>query len=182
MTAHKIRPDTSAARQQGAVLFVALIFLLVLTLLGVMLARMQTTEERMAQNDANHDIALEAAGAALRYAEMNLDEGNYVNFSQNANGLYTLNPNQPGWYSQIDWQSPGTAVLPYGGPQLSSVASQPNFIVVQLPSVAKPGASLGAVNQGYGANGSVQVFQITAVATGGDRTGTSTLRSIYETE
>ena len=51
--------------QRGVVLFVSLVLLLVLTLLGVTVARMQTGEERMAQNDTNHQLALQAADVGL---------------------------------------------------------------------------------------------------------------------
>jgi len=171
---------TTAYRQRGAVLFVSLILLLVLTLLGVMLARTQTTEERMAANDANHDIALEAAGATLRFAEMNVSQGNYTAFSQNTAGLYTLDPTVGSVYTPAIWNT-ANDVLNYTGATLASVSAPPQFIVEQLPSVALPGNSLGAC-QGYVANGCVQVFQITAHASGGDRSGNATLRSIYEKE
>lgn len=178
MNTRRTRANASASRQRGAVLFVSLIFLLVLTLLGVMLARMETTEERIAENGANHDLAIEAAGAALRYAEMRLSQGIYTNFSQNANGLYKLDPMQPPVdLATFNWSAAGAA-LTYGGPTLTSVPTPPKFIIEQLPPVAKPGVALGS--GGYGSGGSVQVFQITATATGANQTGTATLQSIYE--
>lgn len=179
MPAQPSQARAYASQQRGAVLFVSLIFLLVLTMLGVMLARSQTTEERLAQNDANRDLAIEAAGAALRFAEMNIAEGNYTAFSQNTGGLYTLDPTVGSVYTTSTWTTTGAA-LTYTGSALTSVGTAPQFIVEQLPSVAMPGTSLGACQQGYGANGCVQVFQITAHASGGDQTGNATLRSIYE--
>lgn len=181
MIAPTAHARASASRQRGAVLFVSLIFLLVLTLLGVMLARTQTTEERMAQNDANHDLAVEAAGATLRFAEMNIAEGNYTAFSQDGAGLYTLDPTVGSVYTSSIWSNTA-AILTYTGTALQSISASPQFIVEQLPPVALPGTSLGASAQGIGANGSVQVFQITAHASGGDQTGNATLRSIYMTE
>jgi type IV pilus assembly protein PilX len=180
MTVQTTRSRAAAPRQRGAVLFVALIFLLVLTLLAVMLARMETTEERMAENDANQDLALEAAGAALRFAQMNLRTGNpqYSDFAQNAGGLYTLDPTQGSWYSLINWQDPGTAVLTYGGLTPGTVSAPPEFIIEKLTGFGlKSGMTLG--NGGYGGNGNAQVYQITAVATGADQTGSAALRSIY---
>jgi type IV pilus assembly protein PilX len=53
-----------ASRQSGVVLFVALILLLILSLLGVTAARMQTVEERMARNDDNRQLEAQAAEAA----------------------------------------------------------------------------------------------------------------------
>ncbi len=58
-------------------MFVALILLLILSLLGVTAARMQTVEERMARNDDNRQIGQQAAEAALRAAEIGLLTGIY---------------------------------------------------------------------------------------------------------
>ncbi len=180
MTAQQDIRAGNAKRQRGTVLFVSLIFLLVLTLIAVMLARSQTTEERLAQNDANHDVALEAAGATLRFAEMNLDEGTYTDFTQDTGGLYQLNPLNNRIYSPTLWTQTA-AVMSYTGPALPSISPAPQFIVEQMPSVPKPGTPLGGCN-GYGANGCVQVFQITAHSTGADQTANATLRSTYEVE
>lgn len=169
-----------ASRQRGAVLFISLIFLLALTLLGVMLARSQTTEERMAQNDANHDMAVEAAGAALRFAEMNIATGTYTGFGS-TQGLYQLNQTTGSIYTSAIWSNPG-AVITYNGAALASVPTPPELIVEQLPPVAVGGESMGSCNQGIGGNGCASVYQITAHATGGDQTGNATLRSIYMTE
>jgi type IV pilus assembly protein PilX len=180
----------SRRAQSGAVLFVSLIFLLILTLLGVMLARMQSSEERMAQNDSNHELAVEAAEAALRLAEANIRQGLYTQaqFTANAAGLYTLNPAVGSVYTPgYDWAAQEAAgnTIGYNGPALASVpalpASQPQFIIENLPSVALPGANIGSCG-GYNANGCTTVFQITTHATGGDATGNATLRSIYQQE
>lgn len=66
------RPNTIAspgARQAGAALIVALIMLLVMTLLGVTIARTTTMQERMAGNLRNKSIAFETAETALREGE-----------------------------------------------------------------------------------------------------------------
>jgi len=181
MTAPSHKSKAFAARQRGAVLFVSLIFLLALTLLGVMMARSQTTEERMAQNDANHDMAIEAAGTALRYAEMNIATGTYSDFEGNTAGLYQLDPANGSVYTSAIWNTPA-AIITYNGSALASVPTQPQLIVEQLPPVEVKGDSLGACAQGVGGNGCAQVFQITAHASGGDQTGQATLRSIYMTE
>jgi type IV pilus assembly protein PilX len=59
---HRLGRDT----QTGAVLFVALILLLVLSLLAVAAARMQTVEERIARNENNRQVGAAAAEATLR--------------------------------------------------------------------------------------------------------------------
>jgi type IV pilus assembly protein PilX len=61
---------TSMARGQGgAVLIVSLIFLLLMTLVGVASMQGTTLQERMAGNMRDRDLALQAAEAALRAGE-----------------------------------------------------------------------------------------------------------------
>src|ERR1700691_3534222 len=74
-------------KQSGVPLFVALILLLILSLLGVTAARMQTVEERMARNDDQRQLGAQAAEAALRAAEVGVLTGVYVNFARDTNGL-----------------------------------------------------------------------------------------------
>ena len=61
-------------RQAGAVLITGLIFLAVLTILGVTSARMSTLEERMSGNMRDRSVAMQAAEAALRDAERDISE------------------------------------------------------------------------------------------------------------
>lgn len=58
----------SRHRQSGAVLVVALLFLLIITMLGVTSMQSTTAEERMSGNARDQNNALQAAEAALRDA------------------------------------------------------------------------------------------------------------------
>jgi type IV pilus assembly protein PilX len=60
------------ARQGGAVLVTGLIFLAVLTILGVTSARMSSLEERMSGNMRDRSLAMQAAELALRDAERDI--------------------------------------------------------------------------------------------------------------
>jgi type IV pilus assembly protein PilX len=165
--------------QSGVVLFVALILLLILSLIGVTAARLQTVEERMARNEDNHQLAEQAAEAALRSAEGGLLSGIYANFAANANGLYELTPSSGSVVSTVNWTS-GTAVLSYAGPALASVpsgAQQPKFLIENLPAVAMPGESINDVQ--YAAPTTpVTVYRVTAMGQGADSTSTTTIQSI----
>jgi type IV pilus assembly protein PilX len=57
-----------ASRQSGVVLLVSLLFLIVLTLIGVAASRMVTSEERQSRYLREYSTAFEAAEAALRDA------------------------------------------------------------------------------------------------------------------
>ncbi len=62
-------PTHNTVKQQGAVLVVSLILLLIMTLIGVSAMRTTILEEKMAGNYRDSNIAFQAAEAALRDAE-----------------------------------------------------------------------------------------------------------------
>ena len=106
------------SKQSGVVMFVALILLLILSLLGVTAARMQTVEERMARNDDNRQMGQQTAEAALRSAENGLITGLYVNFAGNTNGLYAPLFSLGSPLTGMDWSIPANT-LPYAGPPMT---------------------------------------------------------------
>jgi len=175
------------SKQTGAVLFVALILLLILSLLGVTAARMQTVEERMARNEDNRQTGAQAAEAALRNAEAGLLAGLYTNFAANTNGLYELTPANGSVVSGINWQTAAApTVLSYTspsntGPALNAIpanARTPTYVIESLPPVAVPGDSIDSVQ--YAAPTTpVAVYRVTANGQGADGTSSTTLQSIF---
>ena len=167
------------ARQRGVILFVALILLVILSLLGVTAARLQTSEERMARNEDNHQMGAQAAEAALRNAEANIAGGAFTALTSNTAGQYTLDWNNGPWASLVtNWNDPAQT-LSYSapttpgvtaGPALTALpagAQSPTYIVEQLPAVTIPGDNLACT--GYGC----------PTGTGADQTTTTTLQTIY---
>lgn len=71
MTTYSISPK-AMQRQVGAALITGLIFLVVLTMIGVTAARMSTLEERMSGNMRDRSLAMQAAEMALRDAERDI--------------------------------------------------------------------------------------------------------------
>lgn len=63
---------SSRFRQSGAALISGLIFLVVLTMIGITSARMSTLEERMSGNMRDRSLAMQAAELALRDAERDI--------------------------------------------------------------------------------------------------------------
>jgi type IV pilus assembly protein PilX len=178
------------SRQGGVILFVALILLLILSLLGVTAARMQTTEERMARNEDNRQIGAQAAEAALRAAEAGLTSGLYsaTEFSGNTNGFYELvaaNGSILQGPPPLVWSAPGAAIT-YPDPanpmpaltSLPTAAQSPKYIIENLPAVAMPGDSINQVQYATPVS-PVTVYRITANATGADSSSTTMLQSIY---
>lgn len=168
-------------RQTGVVLFIALILLLILSLLGVTAARMQTVEERMARNEDNRQLGAQTAEAALRYAETGLITGVFTAFPNNTNGLYQPLLANGSPISTLNWSSP-TDVITYAAPApaLSAVptASQaPKFAIESLPSVAVAGSDISVVSLNPDSP-PVTVYRVTAQGVGADGTSTTTLQSI----
>lgn len=64
--------NISRSRQLGAALITGLIFLVVLSMIGVTAARMSTLEERMSGNMRDRAIAMQAAELCLRDAEQDI--------------------------------------------------------------------------------------------------------------
>jgi type IV pilus assembly protein PilX len=175
---HHHFPLRTSSQQRGVVMFIALILLLILSLLGVTAARMQTVEERMARNDDNRQLGQQAAEAALRAGEVGLLTGTYVNFAGNTNGLYAplLSVGSP--LTGMNWNAPA-ATLPYAGPPLTSLpaASQaPKIVIEDMPPVAVAGEdiSMTALNSPT----PVAVYRVTAQGVGADGTSTTMLQSI----
>ena len=190
---HKSKWPTRSP-QQGAVLYIALILLLILTVIGVAASRLQTGEAVMARNDHNHQLALQAAEAALRDAEINLADGNWTiaQFAGNTNGLYVLSIEAQGGLpsgipgsiaDQINWNltppnsGPGSAMT-YTGPALANAPASPvltQVIIEDLPPVARAGDPLCTPSN---QTQSCAVYRVTVHATGGDASASATLQSI----
>ena len=68
-----IRSSSPPTRQRGVVLLVSLLFLIVLTLLGVAASRMVTSEERQSRYLREYNTAFQSAEAAMRDARDDVD-------------------------------------------------------------------------------------------------------------
>jgi len=69
---NNLKPLSPHSRQSGAALITGLIFLVVLSMIGITAARMSTLEERMSGNMRDRSIAMQAAELALRDAERDI--------------------------------------------------------------------------------------------------------------
>jgi type IV pilus assembly protein PilX len=174
-----------ASKQNGVILFVALILLLILSLLGVTAARMQTVEERMARNEDNRQVGAEAAEAALRSAENGLLTGLFTNFAGNTAGLYAPLLSNGSPVTPAIWNTAG-AYITYaasGGPPLASLAltapnaQAPKIVIENLPSVAVAGDDISVTSLNP-ASPPVTVYRVSAQGVGADNTSTTTLQSI----
>lgn len=128
MNSHStLSPSRSA--QHGATLMVAMIFLIVLSLLGIAAVQNNTFQEKMAGNSRDRELAFEAAEAALQDAGANIATLRPGPWDGTATGLYTYvatNANDASywnnaalWDESTKYRTPGTTI--------AQVATQPKY-------------------------------------------------------
>lgn len=162
-------------QQEGAVLVVGLIFLALLTLIGVTAFSVATQEERMAGNTRDRLRAFEAAEAALRECERYISDPIPPLFSADGAtdpGMYdTPAPGAPEKWEAIDWGSEPTRQLS----NIGSVAEQPRCIVQRLARVRAGSASLRAELP----HPAAYAYQVTARGVGANRSTAVVLQSSF---
>lgn len=166
-------------RQRGAVLVVGLVFLLLMTLIGVTAFSVATQEERMAGNTRDQLRAFEAAEAALRDCERHLSgplppalaaDGSADRGMYEAPSIGGSPPEREKWRS-IDWDAEPTRQLS-GVPE---VAEQPRCIVQRLARGRSSDAGLRAEVARIPA----QAYQVTGRGVGTRRSTVVVLQSTF---
>ena len=132
--------------QRGAVLIVALVLLLVLTILGTASVRDTAMEERMAGNFRDYSAALEAAETALRTGEIEMGSstanGGMTFSTAGTDGLYDI----AAMSSSVDpiddatvWDTVASSVLDKSN---TLVSADPDYYIEELPEIDLPGSDL----------------------------------------
>ncbi len=158
--AFKIRNHSSCQRQQGAVLIISLVILLVITTLAV--GSMQNTmlEEKMAGNISDRNLAFQSTESAVREAEVYVEGVASLGDFDGTGGLIGRTDIEPSLYSQSVWDTTGSHVV--ATTDFGSHAP-PRYFIKHLTTVT---GTEGALNMsGYGDNkgtGDVTIFRITA--------------------
>lgn len=128
--------------QRGAALTIGLILLVLLTLIGVTTMRSSSLETSMSGHASDCNVAFQAAEAALRAAELFLENTPIVMI--NDQGIYreqhygaapcadTNAPCTPRWEDPNIWAVNGTGSIMHAGTTLTRVARQPRYIIERL--------------------------------------------------
>ncbi|MDE1947680.1 MAG: pilus assembly protein [Burkholderiales bacterium] len=168
-------------RERGFVLITGLIFLVVLTLLGLALFRSGGMQERIAGNTREKQRALEAAESALQYGEWWVSEqnrgtgtpctavtnGNVVaNMKVCSNAL--ANPTSLPWPAYASYQPPTMTVSTAGGLAANG----------DINYQAKPGVYISYL--GLDSTGKAQLYQVTAFGQGGSASTAAVVQSTYK--
>ncbi|MEM7401623.1 MAG: PilX N-terminal domain-containing pilus assembly protein [Pseudomonadota bacterium] len=166
-------------KQSGAVLFVGLMMLLVMSLIAITSMQGSTLEVRMAGNTRDSLVALQTAEAALKAGEELLDSGtlSLASFDSNGtDGLYD-NADQELW-KNIDWQDSNSRKYMAFVPD--NVNSEPRFVIQYISETQN---NLGSRDvRGYNQqqnSQTVQLFRVTARGTGGSDNTEVILQSVY---
>lgn len=192
------------AAQRGAVLVIALIFLLLLTILAVSASNRSLLQERMAGGLLNAQRAEMSAQTALRGAEWRLwrSTSSLMSHIRCGTGIFSdcylfdpLNPlpnvvafrNQPGWVTagSIEYRGVGDSV-DYTATANGKLAENPRYIIEDLGVELPPGVTGGLHESGatgalVGGSASTNrhVYRITARATGSNQDTVRALESTF---
>jgi len=176
----------SNRKQQGAVLIMSMVFLLIMTMLGVSAFNSTTMEEKMSANMRDRMVALQAAEVALEAGQEYMDSISAVsNFGDGSNGLYSTNDEV---WQTLDWDDfgedadddPNPPVVKVTG-VLSEVAAPPMYIIEMGNEIDSEEETLN-LSGGYGddvGGGGATVFKLTAYGTGSSANSRAILQATY---
>lgn len=164
-------------QQRGAVLFVSLIMLLLMTLVAITSMQTSVLEEKMAGNFKDRNMSLQAAESALRSAEKYLSDTPMLpGFNGGTVGHYQpTSSGEARWHDSVtDWSDAVNDVITYPN-SLAGIATMPFYIIEEMPPVNESGGSLEAsvsLTSSY--------YRVTTRATGGTDTAVVMLQSTYK--
>ena len=162
--------QSTTHKQQGAVLFISLIFLLIMTVIGISSLRSSTMDERQAGNALDRQLAFQAAESALRAGERFIDNNTPTLDEDCTNGFCT-NPREQ---DISNWQEDPTHPVWTDEAQtadvvLNGIRTTARFIIEDMCEVPVVG----------GGTPTERMFRITAFATGGTDASRVMLQSSY---
>lgn len=181
-----------AVRQGGVALVMAMVFLLILTIIGVTTMTTTALEERMAGNMQDKNVAFQAAESALVAGEnwLGLQTAVPAGFDVPVtdDGLHKPSTTGTPIWESIDWKTdsdvvdytelpgPGSTANPLTQP-LEVVKTQPQYLIEDLGPVKDPFASL---KLGAPSTSGRNLFRITARGTGGSDQAVAEVQSVFE--
>lgn len=121
--------------ERGAALIMSMIFLLVLTVIGIAGMDVTSLEEKMAGNMRDRNAAFQAAEAALRDGEDYLNSQAVLPAFDGSAGFYALTTDGSKNWEAVNWAS-STAVISYDGPGFDELNSTAAYIVEDLAAAA----------------------------------------------
>lgn len=192
------RHPAPAKRQRGLSLITALLFMVATLILGVSVMSINVMQERMIGNTKDHDLAMQAAEAALRYAEADVSTlAPTAAFKDDCSAGLCTPPSQRATPSTLpvhqvpgfDWfadakvrrygQQADKATFPVvASPPRDVIDRQPRYVIEKLGALGDAG---GSIVTGFGAASGARgtAYRITARATGARSDTVVVLQSVY---
>lgn len=181
-----MRYMSAHSRQRGTVLIVSLIFLMILTLLGVSAIQNTTLEERMAGNFRSNTAAFQAAESALRAGENWLDSNFNIRplpQKTGGNGIWVFNAPDPvagtskAWWKEADdaWWAANAQSYTHNLSFVSGKNLNPPRYLVEEVGLMKDPLNIGQPQDNSGR----YFYQVTARGTGVNTNTVVLLRSTY---
>jgi type IV pilus assembly protein PilX len=181
-TLQRQRPN-APTRERGYILVTGLLFLVVLTLLGIALFRATGLMERISANTRDKERSFEAAQSALQYAEWWIAAGNggsggpctaglvngntYANVNVCSNALAT--PAATPWANGYTYVPTNLTVVAGGG-MVGGSSKDVNYSAAPTFYIERLGTP----------DGKTQLYQVTAAGFGGITNTTTVVRSTYQ--
>lgn len=177
------------AAQSGFVLAMSLVFLLLLTILGVTAMSTTSLEEKMAHNIKDKNLSFHASESAVKHAETWLDDPNVKPqpdiAASTVDGIHNAwNPPTAPFWKSLNWISDSDIVsyptrpdASTSGGNLFGVASQPRYILELIHVGDCPSVTMNIKE--YGTK-QCQVFRITGRGVGGTNTAVSMVQTTYK--
>lgn len=171
------------AGQRGVALVMALVFLLLLTIIGITAMNTTSLEEKMANNVKDRNLAFQAAESALSLAEnwIYTQIGKPV-FPNNGSGLYVPETDATPIWDDVNWSGSNVVTYPNtptasGSGTLGKINTQPKYIIEDMGETQESGGSLVTETK-YKSKGTT-IMRITARGTGGTDAAVVMLQSVY---
>jgi type IV pilus assembly protein PilX len=136
-------PRAAAAAQQGAVLVIGLIMLLLMTIVGLASIRGSNMQELMAGNMKDRQVSFQTAEAGLRAGE--IVAGAVSGSPTAANGLKDLLPDGGKvdyWQATYDWAANSTQL----SLNLELQYEKPRYVIEQMDVIPVPGIDASGVD------------------------------------
>lgn len=179
---HVLRPRH---RQQGVALIMAMVFLMILTIIGVTVMSTTSLQEKMAGNVQDKHAAFQSAESALRAAEAVIEgwPAKPTDFVANTNGHYL--PQAGGtmpWWESVAWDPLAGEALAIAE-TIDGVVTQPSYIIEDLGELPGTGGGASSIVTGFAPPaalaGDASMYRITARGIGRTSTAVAVVQSVY---
>ncbi|MFK8053551.1 MAG: PilX N-terminal domain-containing pilus assembly protein [Woeseiaceae bacterium] len=171
---------SSPQQQQGVVIVIALIAVLLLSLIGTTAMRSSTLQEKISGNMRDQDVAFQAAEAGLHEAEDFIESlTTLALFNANAAGLYDIG-DAPDPYAA--WPGDARVYNNVAFGNLTESRSPPQYMIEIRGTVDESVNTSLNLSGGYGVGsgaGDIYVFKIHSRGTGSTNNSQVILRSNY---